>query len=225
MERMQYSRHRMPISPESDAAGDAPAEAPGTGSENVGVSSDIWRRLRSTANHPNGLTLIRIAAIPLIIVLFSFPSSRFMAFIAALAFSGAAFTDYLDGFLARRQGKVTFLGKALDPVADKLLTSSAFIMLAAHGWVPAWMVCIIVGRELAITGLRSVIAGKGLDISASRLGKLKTGFQIAAIIPLMIHYPFWDLDCQAIGQTLIWAALGFTVWSGVDYFIKFKRLV
>jgi CDP-diacylglycerol--glycerol-3-phosphate 3-phosphatidyltransferase len=189
------------------------------------VSPNIWRRLRSTANHPNGLTLIRIAAIPLIIVLFSFPSSRFMVFIAALAFSGAAFTDYLDGFLARRQGKVTFLGKALDPVADKLLTSSAFIMLAAHGWVPAWMVCVIVGRELAITGLRSVIAGKGLDISASRLGKLKTGFQIAAIIPLMVHYPLWELDCQAIGQALIWAALGFTVWSGIDYFIKFKRLV
>lgn len=195
------------------------------GTGNAGGSSHIWRRLRSTANHPNSLTLIRIAAIPLIIVLFSFPASRFMAFMAALAFSGAAFTDYLDGFLARRQGKVTFLGKALDPVADKLLTSSAFIMLTAHGWVPAWMVCVIIGRELAITGLRSVIAGKGLDISASRLGKLKTGFQIAAIIPLMIHYPLWDLDCQAIGQTLIWAALGFTVWSGVDYFIKFKRLV
>jgi CDP-diacylglycerol--glycerol-3-phosphate 3-phosphatidyltransferase len=98
-------------------------------------------------------------------------------------------------------------------------------MLAAHGWVPAWMVCIIVGRELAITGLRSVIAAKGVDISASRLGKLKTGFQIAAIIPLMIHYPLFDLDCQAIGMALIWAALGFTVWSGIDYFIKFKRLV
>jgi len=225
MERMPYSQHRMPTARESGGVGDAPEEASGMGPETAGVGSDIWRRLRSTANHPNGLTLIRIAAIPLIIVLFSFPSSRFMAFIAALVFSGAAFTDYLDGFLARRQGKVTFLGKALDPVADKLLTSSAFIMLAAHGWVPAWMVCVIVGRELAITGLRSVIAGKGLDISASRLGKLKTGFQIAAIIPLMIHYPLWDLDCQAIGQALIWAALGFTVWSGVDYFIKFKRLV
>jgi CDP-diacylglycerol--glycerol-3-phosphate 3-phosphatidyltransferase len=225
MEQMPYSQHRIPTAPEPDGAGGAPAGASGMGSATAGASADIWRRLRSTANHPNGLTLIRIAAIPLIIVLFSFPSSRFMVFMAALAFSAAAFTDYLDGFLARRQGKVTFLGKALDPVADKLLTSSAFIMLAAHGWVPAWMVCVIVGRELAITGLRSVIAGKGLDISASRLGKLKTGFQIAAIIPLMIHYPLWDLDCQAIGQALIWAALGFTVWSGIDYFIKFKRLV
>jgi len=225
MEQMPYSQHRIPTATEPDGTGGALADASASDSATAGVSPNIWRRLRSTANHPNGLTLIRIAAIPLIIVLFSFPSSRFMVFIAALAFSGAAFTDYLDGFLARRQGKVTFLGKALDPVADKLLTSSAFIMLAAHGWVPAWMVCVIVGRELAITGLRSVIAGKGLDISASRLGKLKTGFQIAAIIPLMVHYPLWELDCQAIGQALIWAALGFTVWSGIDYFIKFKRLV
>jgi CDP-diacylglycerol--glycerol-3-phosphate 3-phosphatidyltransferase len=185
----------------------------------------IWSRLRSTANHPNGLTLIRIAIIPLIIILFSFPTSPFMTLLAAVVFSIAAFTDYLDGFLARRQGKVTFMGKAMDPVADKLLTSSAFIMLAAHGWVPAWIVCVIVGRELAVTGLRSVIASKGMDISASRLGKLKTGLQIAAIIPLIIHYPLLGLDAQGIGQILLWLALGFTVWSGADYFAKFKKMV
>jgi CDP-diacylglycerol--glycerol-3-phosphate 3-phosphatidyltransferase len=185
----------------------------------------FWRRLMDTANHPNGLTVIRIAMIPLIIVLFSFSTHRLMVLLAALVFSLAAFTDYLDGFVARRQGKVTPMGKALDPVADKMLTSSAFIMLAAHGWVPAWVVCVIVGRELAVTGLRSVIAGRGADISASRLGKLKTGFQIAAIIPLMIHYPFLGLDSQGIGQVFLWLALGLTVWSGVDYFIKFKKMV
>jgi CDP-diacylglycerol--glycerol-3-phosphate 3-phosphatidyltransferase len=223
MERMDYSQQRMPTSPALEVRGAAPEVEPNSGPAAETMTTGLWSRLRSTANHPNGLTLIRIAIIPLIIVLFSFPSSRFMVFLSALVFGIAAFTDYLDGFLARRQGKVTFMGKALDPVADKLLTSSAFIMLAAHGWVPAWMVCVIVGRELAITGLRSVIAGKGVDISASRLGKLKTGFQIAAIIPLMIHYPFLNLECQSIGQVLIWVALGFTVWSGVDYFIKFKR--
>jgi CDP-diacylglycerol--glycerol-3-phosphate 3-phosphatidyltransferase len=211
--------------PDVDADGGPSPATADPGPAVGGGRPDIWSRLRSSANHPNGLTVIRIATIPLIILLFSFPSNRFLVLLAALVFSSAAVTDYLDGFLARRQGKVTFLGMALDPVADKLLTSSAFIMLAAHGWVPAWMVCIIVGRELAITGLRSVIAAKGVDISASRLGKLKTGFQIAAIIPLMIHYPLFDLDCQAIGMALIWAALGFTVWSGIDYFIKFKRLV
>ena len=225
MERMQYPAHRMGDASDLDASGDAREAEFGVSQGAAAVRPDLWSRLRSTANHPNGLTLIRIALIPLIILLFSFPSSRFMVFMAALVFGSAAFTDYLDGFLARRQGKVTFLGKALDPVADKLLTSSAFIMLAAHGWVPAWMVCVIIGRELAITGLRSVIAGQGADISASRLGKLKTGFQIAAIIPLMIHYPFLELDCAGIGLVLIWVALAFTVWSGVDYFIKFKRAV
>lgn len=225
MEPMEYSPHRMQHPPGVDAEGGPSQATADPGPAVGGGRPDIWTRLRSSANHPNGLTVIRIATIPLIILLFSFPSNRFLVLLAALVFSSAAVTDYLDGFLARRQGKVTFLGKALDPVADKLLTSSAFIMLAAHGWVPAWMVCIIVGRELAITGLRSVIAGKGVDISASRLGKLKTGFQIAAIIPLMIHYPLFNLDCQAIGMALIWAALGFTVWSGIDYFIKFKRLV
>jgi CDP-diacylglycerol--glycerol-3-phosphate 3-phosphatidyltransferase len=225
MEPMEYSPTRMQHPTGVDAGGGSSQASADPGPAVGGGRPDIWSRLRRSANHPNGLTVIRIATIPLIILLFSFPSNRFLALLAALVFSSAAVTDYLDGFLARRQGKVTFLGKALDPVADKLLTSSAFIMLAAHGWVPAWMVCIIVGRELAITGLRSVIAGKGVDISASRLGKLKTGFQIAAIIPLMIHYPLFDLDCQAIGMALIWAALGFTVWSGIDYFIKFKRLV
>ena len=187
-------------------------------------ASGMWSRLRSTANHPNGLTLIRVAIIPLIILLFSFQASPFMSFLSALVFSAAALTDYLDGLVARRQGKVTFLGKAMDPVADKLLTSSAFILLTAHGRVPAWMVCVIIGRELAVTGLRSVVAGKGLDISASRLGKLKTGFQIAAIIPLMIHYPLFGLDIHGIGQILLWLALGFTLWSGIDYFAKFKRM-
>jgi CDP-diacylglycerol--glycerol-3-phosphate 3-phosphatidyltransferase len=184
--------------------------------------NDPWLRLRAMANHPNALTTFRVAVIPLLIVLFSFPN-RLLAFVAALVYSAAAVTDYLDGFVARRQGKVTFLGKVMDPVADKLLNSSAFIMLAAHGWVPAWVVCVIVGRELAVSGLRSVIAGRGADISASRLGKLKTGFQIAAIIPLMIHYPFLGLDTQAIGEVFLWLSLIFTVWSGVDYFIKFKK--
>ncbi len=154
----------------------------------------IWQRVKDSAHHPNSLTLFRVALIPLIILLFSFPN-RFLAFVSALLFSLAAATDYF------------------------------LILLAAHGWVPAWMVCLIIGRELTVTGLRSVIAGRGADVSASQLGKLKTGFQVAAIIPLMIHFPFLGLDCHAIGMVLLWLALGFTVWSGVDYFVKFKRIL
>ena len=224
MERTDYPQDTPSAAPLGDAGGFFPGDDRSAGYGQQPGRTDIWTRLKEAAHHPNGLTLFRVAMIPLIIVLFSFPN-RFLALVSALVFSAAAVTDYLDGFMARRQGKVTFIGKVMDPVADKLLNSSAFIMLAAHGWVPAWMVCVIVGRELAVTGLRSVSAGKGIDVSASRLGKLKTGFQVAAIIPLMIHYPFWGLDPQAIGQVLLYLALAFTVWSGVDYFIKFKRSV
>jgi CDP-diacylglycerol--glycerol-3-phosphate 3-phosphatidyltransferase len=113
----------------------------------------------------------------------------------------------------------------MDPVADKLLVSSAFIMLTSLGWVPAWMACIIIGRELAVNGLRNIIAEKGGDLSASNLGKYKTGFQIAAIIPLMFHYPFFGLNVQVIGNLFLWGALVFTIWSGADYFIRSRSLL
>jgi len=175
-------------------------------------------------SHPNLLTMFRVLAVPIIIVLLLFPN-RTCVFLAAVFFSAAAITDYFDGYLARRRGLVSDFGKVMDPVADKLLVSSAFIMMAALHWVPAWMVCIIVGRELAITGLRNIVAEKGEDVSASNLGKYKTGFQIAAAIPLLIHYPFFGLNVQAIGGLFLWAALIFTVWSGVHYFVKFRRLL
>ena len=179
---------------------------------------------KSILSHPNSLTFFRVAAVPIIVVLLIFPN-KISTLIAAIIFSLAAITDYFDGFFARKHGLVSNLGKVMDPVADKLLVSSAFIMLASLGWVPAWMVCIIIGRELAVTGLRNIIAGKGEDVSASKLGKYKTGFQIAAIIPLLIHYPFLGLNAQAIGMVFLWGALAFTIWSGADYFIKFRRLL
>jgi CDP-diacylglycerol--glycerol-3-phosphate 3-phosphatidyltransferase len=153
-----------------------------------------------------------------------FPN-RICTFLAAFFFSVAAITDYLDGYIARTRGLVSTLGKVMDPVADKLLVSSAFIMLTSLGWVPAWIVCIIIGREIAVTGLRNIVAERGEDVSASNLGKYKTGFQIAAIIPLLIHYPFLGIDPEPVGQFFLWGALGFTIWSGADYFIKFRRLL
>jgi CDP-diacylglycerol--glycerol-3-phosphate 3-phosphatidyltransferase len=180
--------------------------------------------VKKVLSHPNSLTLFRVFVVPIIVILLVFPN-RLFALIAALLFSAAAITDYLDGFFARRRGLVSNLGKVMDPVADKLLVSSAFIMLASHGWVPAWMVCIIIGRELAVTGLRNIIAEKGEDLSASNLGKYKTGFQIAAIIPLMIHYRLFGINVQAVGWLFLWGALLFTIWSGVDYFVKFRRLL
>jgi CDP-diacylglycerol--glycerol-3-phosphate 3-phosphatidyltransferase len=182
------------------------------------------KKIKNLINGPNQLTLFRIAAVPVIIVLLLFPN-RICTLIAGFLFSAAAITDYLDGFLARKRGLVTTLGKIMDPVADKLLVSSAFILLTSLGWVPAWMACIIIGRELAVTGLRNIIAEKGEDLSASNLGKYKTGFQIAAIIPLMIHYPFFGLNVQVIGTLFLWGALVFTIWSGADYFIRSRSLL
>ncbi len=170
------------------------------------------------------MTLFRVIAVPIIVILMMFPN-RACTFVAAILFSVAAITDYLDGYIARTRGLVSTLGKVMDPVADKLLVSSAFIMLTALGWVPPWVVCIIIGREIAVTGLRNIIAERGEDVSATNLGKYKTGFQIAAIIPLLIHYPFLGINPQIVGEFFLWGALGFTVWSGADYFIKFRRLL
>ena len=180
--------------------------------------------MKTILGHPNTLTLFRIATIPIIVILMLYPT-RLSCLVAALLFSAAAITDYFDGYIARRFGLVSNLGKVMDPVADKLLVSSAFIMLTAEGWVPAWMVCIIIGREIAVTGLRNIIAEKGEDVSASNLGKYKTGFQIAAAIPLLIHYPFFGLDTTVIGRFFLWGALIFTIWSGADYFFKFRKLL
>jgi CDP-diacylglycerol--glycerol-3-phosphate 3-phosphatidyltransferase len=186
-------------------------------------SKNSMETLQNLISGPNKLTLFRIATVPIIVILLLFPT-KICTFIAALLFSAAAITDYLDGFYARKKGLVSTLGKVMDPIADKLLVSSAFIMLTSLGWIPAWIVCVIIGRELAVTGLRNIIAEKGEDISASNLGKYKTGFQIAAIIPLMFHYPFFGLNVQVIGTLFLWGALVFTIWSGADYFIKSRTL-
>lgn len=181
-------------------------------------------KITKLLTHPNTLTLFRMAAAPGIVILLLFPN-KFCTFLAALLFSAAAITDYLDGYFARVRGLITDFGKAMDPLADKLLVSSAFIMMTANGWIPGWIVCVIIGRELAVTGLRSFIAGDGEDVSASMLGKYKTGFQIAAIIPLLFHFPYFGINLHAIGFFFLWGALILTVWSGADYFIRFRKLL
>ena len=179
---------------------------------------------RRELSNPNRLTLYRIAAVPIIVILMIY-DNEVCSFFAALQFSIAAITDYFDGYFARKRGMVTNFGKIMDPVADKLLISLSLIMIVAHGRTPAWIACVIIGREIAVTGLRNIIAEKGEDLSASNLGKYKTGFQIGAIIPLLLHYPFLGLNSHAIGSVMIWGALIFTVWSGVDYFVRYGRLL
>jgi CDP-diacylglycerol--glycerol-3-phosphate 3-phosphatidyltransferase len=181
-------------------------------------------RAKALLSHPNFLTMCRVGATPGIILLMLAPN-RLSAFMAALLFSAAAITDYFDGFIARSRGLTSEFGKLMDPLADKLLVSSAFIMIVSHGWIPGWVICIIIGRELAITGLRNVMAENNEDISASNLGKYKTGFQIAAIIPLLIHYPYFGINFHGIGMFFLWGALIYTVWSGLDYGYRFKRFL
>lgn len=181
-------------------------------------------QIKKVLGNPNALTLFRVISVPIVVLLLLIPN-RFTCFLAALFFSLAAITDYFDGFLARQKGMVTNLGKVMDPVADKLLVSSTFIMLASLGWVPAWVVCIIIGREIAVTGLRNLMAHHQQDVSASNLGKYKTGFQIAAAIPLLLHHTYFTIDIDAIGQFFLWIALLFTLWSGADYFFRYRKLL
>ncbi len=181
-------------------------------------------KLRRALIHPNSLTMYRIAAVPGVVILCYFPN-RVCLFLAAILFSAAAITDYLDGFYARQMGLESVFGKVMDPIADKLLVCSSLIMLASHGWIPAWVVCIILGREFAVSGLRSIVSEKGEDVSASWLGKYKTGFQIAAIIPLLIHFPYFGVSLHAIGMVFLWLSLVMTIWSGADYFFRFRNLL
>lgn len=189
--------------------------------------SAIW-------NIPNILTLLRIAAIPVIVTLLLSPT-RDAGFWAAAVFSAASVTDWLDGYLARRMGIVTVFGKFLDPIADKLIVMAALIMIIPYDRAPAWMVLVILGREIIITGLRGIASSEGIVISASDLGKFKTIFQIVAIIGLLLHYdypwffsvnhPLLLVNMHHVGMFYLWIAFVITVWSGVDYLVKFIRVI
>ena len=181
------------------------------------LSAKFW-------SFPNHLTLYRIATIPVLILLLLF-SNKACAFLAAVVFSTASLTDLLDGLLARRRGLESTLGKFLDPLADKLLVSATLIMLIPLGRVPAWMAFVIIGREMAVTGLRAILSEKGVVMGAEKLGKYKTGFQISAIIALLIHYTYFNINFHAVGAILLWIALIVTLWSGARYFTKFQDVI
>ncbi|MEJ2428550.1 MAG: CDP-diacylglycerol--glycerol-3-phosphate 3-phosphatidyltransferase [Deltaproteobacteria bacterium] len=178
------------------------------------------RGKQSIFNLPNTLTLFRVACIPVLVILLFFPN-KLTSFLAALVFALASISDLLDGFLARRRQLVTTFGKFLDPLADKLIVSAALIMLIPSGRAPAWMVVVIVGRELAITGLRSMAVSEGKVISADELGKKKMVFQIVAILGLLLHYEYFGINFHAVGMFFLWLAVILTLWSGFNYFRRF----
>ncbi len=184
-------------------------------------------------NLPNKLTLIRIFLIPVFLLVLSL-NVKYGDYIAAAVFILAASTDGLDGYIARKRRLITTLGKLMDPLADKLLVSAALIALVELQRLPAWVAVIIIGREFAVTGLRTLAAAEGTIIAAGKLGKIKTVTQIIAIsllilkdLPLLIGYVLtgsmaapseavmvWNI----LQQVSLWVAILFTVWSGIDYF-------
>ena len=160
-------------------------------------------------NLPIGLTLTRIVAVPLLIV-FLISSSQVHAVMAAAIFILAALTDWADGVLARRRNQVTTLGTLLDPIADKLLVAAALVSLLQIDKVAAWIVLVIIGRELAVTGLRAVAAGVGVIVPASRLAKWKTVSQYVAITMLIVEKGVGSPIFHIAATTVLWAALALT---------------
>ncbi|MDR1946060.1 MAG: CDP-diacylglycerol--glycerol-3-phosphate 3-phosphatidyltransferase [Desulfovibrio sp.] len=173
-------------------------------------------------NLPNRLTISRIAIVPLIVVLLMFPGV-WTCFAAALLFAAAGFTDLLDGRLARKTNQITSLGKFLDPLADKVLVTSALIMLVQNGWVPGWIAVIIVGRDILVTGLRAVAVEDGVVIAADRHGKFKTVMQIIALDILILHYDLPGIAVHDIGMIILYISLALTIFSGYNYFRNFRR--
>jgi CDP-diacylglycerol--glycerol-3-phosphate 3-phosphatidyltransferase len=173
---------------------------------------------------PNALTIIRILAIPIVLFLLLHPEQIYRL-ITAVFFLAVAVTDTLDGYIARRRGMVTTLGTFLDPLADKLLIVAALISLIPTRGVPSWMVIVIIGREISVTGLRGIALSQGIVISASTLGKYKTIFEVASITFLILNGNYFSLKLYQVGMGLLWVAMGLAVISGVDYFKKFLKSI
>ncbi len=171
---------------------------------------------------PNILTLCRIFTLPVLVALLSFPTPL-NRILATLLFILASVTDYFDGYLARRYEVISSVGKLLDPMADKLLVMAALIMIVAcpEGAVPAWMVVIILGREIMITSLRGAASAQGVVIEAEEMGKYKTTLQIFAIVGLCMHYTYFSIDFHFGGMYFLWASLILSIWSAIDYLRKF----
>jgi CDP-diacylglycerol---glycerol-3-phosphate 3-phosphatidyltransferase len=182
-------------------------------------------------NAPNLLTLGRIALIPLFLYLLAYENRR-NSFIAAAIYAVCALTDWIDGWLARISNKVTTLGKFLDPLADKVIVISALAMLVRLGRVPVWVVVVIITREFLISGVRTIAAAEGLEISASQGGKWKTSLQLCGIICLMLHYHYAIdygfrtllTDFHAVGSMLLYLSLVPSIASAIDYVRAFYTL-
>ncbi len=183
---------------------------------------------------PNLLSLFRIVAVPVLVILLYIEDAtpnqdhRTLSLAAAIFFIVASLTDYFDGFLARRYDIITPLGKLLDPLADKLLITACLIMFVAMERVEAWIVIVILTREIGITGLRAFALEEGVQFRTTNWGKYKTIYQIIAVTALLIHDQrrflfFGTIDFHRVGTWFLYLAMFLTLFSGVDYVYKFWR--
>ena len=187
---------------------------------------------RELFNLPNVITMIRMAMIP-VILWFTYYESRRASFIAAMLFAVTGATDFLDGWVARRRGLVTVIGKFLDPLADKLVVMAALVMLVHLGRVAAWVVIVVMAREFIVSGLRTIAMSEGIVIAAGQDGKLKTILQIVGITFLLLHYAYpielgfiaVEYDANKVGTIVLYMSLVFSVWSAWTYFSDFLKAV
>ncbi len=181
-------------------------------------------------NLPNMLTLVRIVFIPIVMWLIYEGTPQSLMW-AALLFTLAAITDFLDGYIARKRNLVSMTGKFLDPLADKLIVMATLVMLVYHGWIASWLVVLVLSRETSITGLRAIAATEGIVIPAGSGGKFKTAFQLVGILGLIIHYEYvidWWLfsspvSFHNIGVWLFGLSVIFSLVSGWQYFVGFLK--
>lgn len=181
-------------------------------------------------NLPNALTLGRIFLVPLLVVVLLTKFEGHLVFgvtkelVAAAIFALASLTDWLDGYLARRRKQVTVLGQLMDPLADKLLITAALVSLVQMDLAPAWMVAVILGREFAVTVLRSIAHARGVVIAASPMGKFKMASQVIAILLLILGSEHLQ-QFFVLGRVALWVAVVAAVVSGVDYYRRFNHVL
>jgi len=218
------SRHALSASAQASAPPD-PLPAPRVPPPPEPVASAPPAADETFWNLPNTITALRAAAVPFLLLHPLFPNET-GATVMAWLFIAAAVSDLVDGWLARRGQQVTHIGKLLDPLADKLLVSTALIVLLAMGHIPlwaTWMVVTIVGRELAVTGLRGIASAGGQVVAASRLGKIKTVTQNIAVGALLFHYETLGLPAEKVGLAFLFVATALTLASGYGYFRDYFR--
>jgi len=187
------------------------------------VASNLRREL---TNLPNLVTMGRVVLIPFVVI-FIDNFNPLRTFIASLLYLLAAAGDFLDGYLARSRGQVSTLGKFLDPLADKLIVNAVLVFMVALGRVEPWVVVVLIARDLAVNGLRSIASAQGLVISASEGGKIKTALQLVAIMMLLIHFSYpllvvgIDFDYHIAGKWLLYVSMVMSLYSGGEYMWHF----